>query len=49
VNLSHAFHAGNFADVVKHAVLALALERLPGEAGAVRLRRHPQPAPDATT
>jgi len=28
VNYRHAFHAGNFADVVKHAVLALALERL---------------------
>jgi len=28
VNYRHAFHAGNFADVLKHAVLALALERL---------------------
>jgi 23S rRNA (adenine2030-N6)-methyltransferase len=28
VNYRHAFHAGNFADVVKHAVLALAVERL---------------------
>lgn len=28
MNYRHAYHAGNFADVVKHAVLALALERL---------------------
>jgi len=28
VNYRHAFHAGNFADAVKHAVLALAVERL---------------------
>ncbi len=28
MNYRHAFHAGNFADVVKHAALALALERL---------------------
>jgi 23S rRNA (adenine2030-N6)-methyltransferase len=28
VNYRHAFHAGNFADVVKHAVLALLIERL---------------------
>lgn len=28
MNYRHAFHAGNFADVVKHAVLALAIERL---------------------
>jgi 23S rRNA (adenine2030-N6)-methyltransferase len=28
MNYRHAYHAGNFADVVKHAVLALALDHL---------------------
>ncbi|MEO5335767.1 MAG: 23S rRNA (adenine(2030)-N(6))-methyltransferase RlmJ [Magnetospirillum sp. WYHS-4] len=28
MNYRHAFHAGNFADVLKHAVLALLIERL---------------------
>jgi 23S rRNA (adenine2030-N6)-methyltransferase len=28
MNYRHAFHAGNFADVVKHATLALLIERL---------------------
>src|SRR3546814_577166 len=28
MNYRHAYHAGNFADVVKHAVLALAIARL---------------------
>ena len=28
MNYRHAFHAGNFADVLKHAVLALCLEHL---------------------
>ena len=28
MNYRHAFHAGNFADVLKHTVLTLALERL---------------------
>jgi 23S rRNA (adenine2030-N6)-methyltransferase len=28
VNYRHAYHAGNFADVVKHAVLALMVDRL---------------------
>lgn len=28
MNYRHAFHAGNFADVVKHVVLALCLDRL---------------------
>lgn len=28
MNYSHAYHAGNFADVLKHAVLALALSHL---------------------
>ena len=30
MNYRHAFHAGNFADVVKHAILALLIERLKG-------------------
>src|SRR5262245_48540023 len=28
MNYRHAYHAGNFADVLKHAVLALAIEYL---------------------
>ena len=28
MNYRHAFHAGNFADVMKHAVLALIVEHL---------------------
>jgi 23S rRNA (adenine2030-N6)-methyltransferase len=28
MNYRHAYHAGNFADVVKHAVLALTIEHL---------------------
>src|SRR5277367_1201121 len=28
MNYRHAYHAGNFADVVKHATLALLIERL---------------------
>ncbi len=28
MNYRHAYHAGNFADVVKHAILALLIERL---------------------
>ena len=28
MNYRHAFHAGNFADVVKHATLALVIEHL---------------------
>ena len=28
VNYRHAFHAGNFADVLKHVALALSLDRL---------------------
>lgn len=34
MNYRHAYHAGNFADVVKHAVLALAIERLKVKDGA---------------
>lgn len=36
MNYRHAFHAGNFADVVKHATLALALERLNSKPGPWR-------------
>ena len=36
MNYRHAFHAGNFADVVKHAALALSLERLNAKPGAWR-------------
>ncbi len=31
MNYRHAYHAGNFADVVKHATLALLIERLKGK------------------
>ncbi len=34
MNYRHAYHAGNFADVVKHAVLALLVERLKGKESA---------------
>jgi 23S rRNA (adenine2030-N6)-methyltransferase len=37
MNYRHAFHAGNFADVVKHAVLALLIERLKQKEGAFRV------------
>lgn len=37
MNYRHAFHAGNFADVVKHAVLALLVERLKAKDAAFRV------------
>jgi 23S rRNA (adenine2030-N6)-methyltransferase len=37
VNYRHVFHAGNFADVAKHATLALLLERLQGKETALRV------------
>jgi 23S rRNA (adenine2030-N6)-methyltransferase len=37
MNYRHAFHAGNFADVVKHAVLARLLVHLGGKPAAYRL------------
>ena len=37
MNYRHTFHAGNFADVVKHAVLALLIERLKAKATAFRV------------
>ena len=33
MNYRHAFHAGNFADLVKHAALLQLLARLTGEGG----------------
>ena len=33
MNYRHAYHAGNFADVVKHATLALMIERLKAKEG----------------
>ena len=37
MNYRHAFHAGNFADVVKHATLALLVERLKEKETAFRI------------
>ena len=37
MNYRHAFHAGNFADVVKHVVLALLIERLQAKDTAFRV------------
>ena len=37
MNYRHAFHAGNFADVVKHAILALLIERLKEKDAAFRV------------
>jgi len=37
MNYRHAFHAGNFADVLKHATLALALVRLTRKAKPLRV------------
>jgi 23S rRNA (adenine2030-N6)-methyltransferase len=37
MNYRHAFHAGNFADVVKHASLALLIERLKAKDTAFRV------------
>jgi len=37
MNYRHAYHAGNFADVVKHAVLALLIERLKQKEAAFRV------------
>lgn len=37
MNYRHAFHAGNFADVVKHATLALLIERLRAKDAAFRV------------
>ena len=37
MNYRHAFHAGGFADVVKHAVLALLIERLKQKDAAFRV------------
>jgi 23S rRNA (adenine2030-N6)-methyltransferase len=37
MNYRHAYHAGNFADVAKHAVLALLIERLKAKETAFRV------------
>ena len=37
MNYRHAYHAGNFADVVKHAVLALLIEQLKQKETAFRV------------
>ena len=37
MNYSHAFHAGNFADVFKHAVLARLLDYLKRKEAAFRV------------
>jgi 23S rRNA (adenine2030-N6)-methyltransferase len=37
MNYRHAFHAGGFADVVKHAVLALLIQQLKQKEGAFRV------------
>jgi 23S rRNA (adenine2030-N6)-methyltransferase len=37
MNYRHAYHAGNFADVVKHAVLALVIEHLKGKPSPFRV------------
>jgi len=37
MNYRHAFHAGNFADVVKHTMLALLVERLKAKETAFRV------------
>lgn len=37
MNYRHAFHAGNFADVLKHAVLALVIEHMKRKPGPFRV------------
>lgn len=37
MNYRHAYHAGNFADVVKHAVLALVIEHMKQKPAAFRI------------
>ena len=37
MNYRHAYHAGNFADVLKHAVLCLGLTYLKKKAAAFRV------------
>ena len=41
MNYRHAYHAGNFADVVKHAVLCRVLAHLRDKPGGVSRHRHP--------
>ncbi len=42
INYRHAFHAGNFADVLKHAVLARVLVYLTRKESPLPLHRHPR-------
>ena len=46
MNYSHAYHAGNFADIVKHAALLAVLGRMQAGASSLRvigrLRRRPR-------
>ena len=37
MNYRHAFHAGNFADLLKHAALTLCLDALAARSGAMTL------------
>ena len=37
MNYRHAYHAGNFADVIKHAILALCIEHLKAKATPFRV------------
>ena len=37
MNYRHAYHAGNFADVLKHATLALALQRMTAKPAPLRI------------
>ena len=37
MNYRHAYHAGNFADVLKHAVLTLVIEHLKQKPAAFRV------------
>jgi len=39
MNYRHAFHAGNFADIVKHAVLTLVLQRMRAKPTRMPARR----------
>ena len=41
MNYGHAFHAGNFADVLKHAVLCRVLHHCAAKPAAFRVHRHP--------
>lgn len=48
MNYRHEFHAGNFADVLKHSALARALLYLRRKDNPFRKSSTPTPAPDFT-